>query len=184
MYDEKTLKVEEASKLEAGFRSPLTPILIVGAGMLLLVSNLFHLHLLHWLWPGFIIVPGAILMLPAYNSSEGRVSKLSFLAVPGALIASLGLMLFAMNMTSHYEAWAYSWSLLPGSLVAGFLYANRFSHESGASEAGRKFLRLNVILFGCLAVFFEILIFQSLGPWLPLALIGYGVYLLVKDRRL
>jgi hypothetical protein len=34
-----------------------------------------------------------------------------------------------------------------------------------------------------LATIFEIFVFQSLGGWWPLLLIGLGVYLLVKQNR-
>jgi hypothetical protein len=39
------------------------------------------------------------------------------------------------------------------------------------------------LLFMVLAVFFEIVIFESFNPLLPLALIGYGVYLLLRNRQ-
>jgi hypothetical protein len=183
MSDEKTFKAEEATRLDFEFKSAWTPILLVAAGFLLLVSNLFHWHLINLLWPGFVIVPGLLLMLPAHNSTEDQVSRLSFLAIPGALLATIGFLLLAMNMTGRFDAWAYSWSLLPASAVAGLMYAKRFSRGSSINESGRKFIRLSVITFVGLATLFEIIIFENFNPLLPLALIGYGIYLLVKDRR-
>jgi hypothetical protein len=40
-----------------------------------------------------------------------------------------------------------------------------------------------VIVFMALAVFFEVLVFQSLGIWWPVLLIGLGLYLFVKNKR-
>jgi len=183
MSEENSLKVEERLKLSRELRTAWPAMLIIAFGVAMLISNIFHFHLISLLWPGFIIVPGLMLIWPAYNSTPERENVLSFLAVPGFIVSAVGLMLFAMNITNHYEAWAYAWTLLPAAAMAGLMYAQRHNPQSSIHQAGRRVIRMMVTIFVWLAVLFEVVIFQSLGPWLPVALIAFGIYLLVKETR-
>jgi hypothetical protein len=183
MSEEEAYKAEESAKLKMDLQTPWPAVLVIALGVILLVANVFDFHLINVLWPGFIIAPGLILIWPAYTSTPERENMFSFLAVPGAIVTIVGLMLFVMNLTNHYEAWAYSWALLPAAAMGGLMYAKRFDRGSNIHEAGRKVIRLMVIMFIGFAVFFEIVVFGNITPWLSLALIAYGLYLLVKDRR-
>lgn len=181
MNEESAYKAEEMSRLDA--RSSLPALLVIGIGLVLLAANLFSFHLLEVLWPGFVIAPGLVLLWPAYSSTADRQSKLSFLAVPGAILVTIGLLLFTMNVTRHFEAWAYSWTLLVAAGAGGVMYIKRFDKSSTVHERGQKLIRFMVLLFMVLAVFFEIVVFENFNPLLPLALIGYGVYLLLRNRQ-
>lgn len=181
MNDEEFYKAEEKLKLNAhGFPA----ILIIGSGVLLLVANLFGLNLTHYLWPGFIIVPGLLLLAPAFTTPSKRRNPLAFLAIPGAIVTTVGVLLFVMNLTNHYEAWAYSWTLIPAAAIAGVMYAMRYDPTNGIHEFGEKFLRISGYVFVALAIIFELLIFNSLGPWFAVVLILYGVFMLVRNRQL
>lgn len=181
MSDEKLYKAEEAKQLQV--QSNLVPMAIIGAGVVMLVANLFWAHPIDFLWPGFVILPGLLLLWPSQQSTAVRQHPLSFLAVPGAILTTVGLLLFAMNLTNHFEAWAYSWPLIPISVAAGLMYMKRFDPEHKIHENGRKFIRvMSLILIG-FALFFEVIIFGSLQPWIPVALIGYGAYMLLRSRK-
>ncbi|MCP4357201.1 MAG: hypothetical protein GY796_04180 [Chloroflexi bacterium] len=181
MSEETVYKVEENHKLARKHAWP--AYLIIGSGILLLVANLFSFHLMDILWPGFIIVPGLMLLWPAYNSTPEHHSTVDFLAVPGALFVAVGALLFLMNLTNHFEAWAYSWPLLGAAVAAGIMYMYRFEPDHSVHESGRRFIRVMVFLFGGFAVFFEILIWGRFIPLFAVALIGYGVYMLAQNRR-
>ncbi|HEX6385395.1 MAG TPA: hypothetical protein VF177_12050 [Anaerolineae bacterium] len=181
MTEESVYKAEEAGKLSA--RSSLPAVLVIGIGLVLLAANLFGFHLIEVLWPGFVIAPGLALLWPAHSSTANRQSKLSFLAVPGAILVTIGLLLFAMNITDRFEAWAYSWTLLVAAVAGGLMYVKRFDKSSTIHERGRRLIRAMILLFMVLAVFFEIVVFDNFNPLLPLALIGYGVYLLLRNRQ-
>lgn len=183
MSEHKTLKAAEARQFSLDLQSQWPALLIIGIGVSLLVANLLHFHLMRLLWPGFIIAPGLMLMWPAYTATRENHNWLSYLAVPGAILAVVGLMLFVMNVTHHYEAWAYSWTLIPVAAMAGLMYAKRFDTHSRILEIGHSFNRFMVLAFLGLAVLFEVVIFSHFSPWLPVGLIGYGLYLLVRDRR-
>lgn len=180
MSNEKMLKAEEARALKT--ESKLIPMSIIGAGVVLLVANLFWGSPIDFLWPGFVIMPGLLLLWPSQQSTAVNQHPLSFLAVPGALLLTIGSLLFAMNLTDHFEAWAYSWALLPIAVAAGLIYIKRFDPDHRIHENGRKFIRTMAFIFIGFALFFELIIFGTFQPWLPVLLIGFGAYMLLRDR--
>lgn len=181
MSDEVVLKIEEAGKLQR--QQALPAYGVIALGVVLLVSNLFNFHLINVLWPGFAIVPGLMLLWPAYSSTPDRPKTLSFLAVPGAMMVITGILLFVMNLTNHFEAWAYSWPLVLGSVAWALMYMKRFEPQHRVHHTGYNFMRLMVLLAMGFAVFFELVVFGGFNPLLPLGVIAFGVYLLVKERR-
>jgi len=182
MSEEQVFKAEEARKLKLQLSTnPAT--LLIGAGILLLIANMVGIQLIEYLWPGFVIGPALLLLWPAYKSTPEKEHKLSFLAVPGAILLTTGVLLFLMNLTNYFEAWAYSWVLLIAAIPAGIMYMKRFDPEHSIHVNGHKFMRTVLIIFGMMAVFFEILIFEHHSIWLAFSLMGYGVYLLAKERR-
>jgi len=181
MSKETALKVEETRKLQR--RQALPAYGVIATGVVLLVSNLFGFQLIEVLWPGFVLAPGLMLLWPAYNATPERPSRLSFLAVPGAMIVTVAALLFVMNLTNHFEAWAYSWPLVIASVAWGRMYIHRYEPEHRVHHNGYNFMRVMVLLAMGLAVFFELIIFGSFNPLLPLGVIAFGVYLLMKERR-
>lgn len=180
MSKESVLKVEESRKLQQMETWP--AIGVIGIGVALLVANLFGFPLIDVLWPGFVVVPGLMLLWPAYRSTAAQQSRLSFLAVPGAIIVTVGTLLFVMNLTNHFEAWAYSWPLLLAAVGWALMYIKRFEPEHRVHQKGYNFMRLMVLMSMGFAIFFELIIFGSFNPLLPLAVIGYGVYMLRNKR--
>jgi hypothetical protein len=175
--------LKERESMQLTLRQSAPALLVIGLGVLLLTSNLFGFHLIDILWPAFVVVPGLLLLTPAYNSTPERQSRFAFLAVPGALFLTIGLLLFAMNLANeHFEAWAYSWTLLVAAVPAALMYIKRFEPEHRIHTSGRKLVRMMTLAFMGLAVFFEIVVFENFNPLLPLVMIVYGIYLLRKQR--
>ena len=174
-------KVEQKTLATTG-NWPAKALIAIGVGLLL--ANIFHVQLMSILWPGFVLLPGILLLWPAQRSTESYTHPLSFLAVPGAFIGTVGLLLFAMNLTNHFEAWAYAWTLAFAGAATGLAYIYRFNPAHPIHEMVNKFVRLMSYLFMGLAVFFEVLIFNSFTPWLPLVLIAYGIFMLTKEKQL
>ena len=181
MSEDSVLKIEEAGKLQK--QQALPAYGIIAIGVVLLISNVFHFQLINVLWPGFVIAPGLMLLWPAYTSTSERQKPLSFLAVPGAMFVTIGILLFIMNLSNHFEAWAYSWPLVIGSLAWALMYIKRFEPAHSVHHSGYNFMRLMVLLAMGFAVFFELIIFGSFNPLLPLGVIAFGVYLLFKERQ-
>ncbi|MCB8942328.1 MAG: hypothetical protein H6658_01000 [Ardenticatenaceae bacterium] len=181
MSDETHVYKAEQKALTAEKNWPAMALIAIGAGLLL--ANIFQVQLINILWPGFVILPGLLLLWPAQRSTESYNHPLSFLAVPGAIITTTGLLLFVMNITNHFEAWAYAWTLVLAGAAAGLSYIYRFEPDRGIHETVHKFTRVMLYLFIGFAIFFELVVFGTLTPWLPLALIAYGVFMLSKEKR-
>lgn len=181
MSKESVLKVEESRKVQR--RQALPAYGVIAIGVALLISNLFGFELITIFWPGFVLVPGLMLLWPAYNNTLDRQSPVAFLAVPGAIMIIVGALLFIMNLTNYFEAWAYSWPLVLASVAWGLMYMKRFEPEHRVHHNGYNFMRLMVLVAMGFAVFFELFIFGSVNPLLPLGVIAFGVYLLVKERQ-
>ncbi len=181
MSEETVFKAEEATKLNV--RSSFPALALIGVGVALFLTYLFDIRLMDYFWPFFVIAPGLLLMWPAYKSSADEQSKFAFLAVPGAMIVTTGLLLFAMNLTNHFEAWAYSWPLLIASAAGGVMYVTRFDDNARLEQRGYKFIRVMGIAFIGLAFFFEIIVFENFNPLMSLGLIGFGLYLLLQNKR-
>jgi hypothetical protein len=180
MSEESVIKAEVAKK-ELGAAKLATG--LVAAGVVLLAANLLNISLMSFLWPMFIIGPGLLMLWPAYQSTPGNRSKFAFLAVPGAMTLATGVLFFLMNWVNHYESWAYAWTLVLAAGAAGYTYMHRFDESNARGDKAYRFIRAMVLTFMALAVFFEVLVFQSLGIWWPVLLIGLGLYLFVRNKR-
>ncbi|MCB8928789.1 MAG: hypothetical protein H6652_24560 [Ardenticatenaceae bacterium] len=181
MSNETVLKVEESRKLQRRQAWPAYG--VIGIGVVLLASQIFGFEMMEILWPGFVLAPGMLLLWPAYKATPEHPSRLNFLAVPGAMFLTIGALLCVMNLSNHFEAWAYSWPLVFASVAWGLMYIRRFDPTHAVHTSGYKFMRFMVLLSMGLVVFFEVVVFGSVNPLLPLGVIAFGVYLLVKERR-
>lgn len=155
--------------------------IIIAIGAILLFTNLIEFNLMTIMWPVvFIVAPGLLLLYPAYSSTPEYRHPLSFLAIPGTILLNLGGLFFFMSLLNHWEAWAYAWVTIPSALVSGVMYMNRFDETHRVHKSGRGFIRTMGILGLVQAVVFELFIFETLGAWWPIAIIAFGVYMLIK----
>lgn len=155
---------------------------LIGVGGLALLGELFGLHLGRFLWPFFVIVPGALMFVLGLTSVQRGGEALT---IPGAIITIAGLLLLYGSVTRHWESWAYSWALIapagPGvGLVAHGLLKSRPDHV----RAGKGLIWVGLALFVAFGVFFELILGISgwgLGrfAW-AVVLIGLGVALLLR----
>ncbi len=181
MSDETIYKAQEKVMLNSG--SSLVPWILIGAGVILLLASMLDVHLIDYLWPGFIIVPGLLMMYPAYKSTADEQSGWAFLAVPGAIFLATGGLFSIMNLFDYFDAWAYSWPLIPVSATAGVLYMTRFDNNERLERRAHKFISIMAMLMVGLAFFFEILVFENFNPLMSVGLIVLGVYLLLQERK-
>ena len=132
------------------------------------------------LWPLWVLVPGALMLYMAYRNKPAQIGW----AIPGALIGGTGAILFMLNLTGRWEAWAYMWALYP-SFVGAALYT--VGEENGDDEmmtGGRHAFRSGMWTFVVFGLFFELVIFNSLfgNALLPVALLVAGAYLVYAKR--
>ena len=181
MTDETIYKAQEKAQMNARANWPAWA--LIGLGVILLFAGIFDVHLMDYLWPAFLVIPGLVMMYPAYKSTPDDQHSLSFLAIPGAVFVAVGGLFFVLNLFDHFEAWAYTWTVIPAAIAAGVLYMTRFDHNLRLEARARKFLRMLAIVTVGLGFFFEIIVFENYNPLMAVGLIVLGVYLLVQERR-
>lgn len=128
-------------------------------------------------WTLFIFIPGLVLFVSGlFAQDEPAVG----LTIAGSIIMTVAAMLFAMDRTEHYEAWAYAWTLIPGAAGIGVLIHGFQSDDHGKIGAGSRLILISLVMFGVGAFFFET-IFQTgavpfgVGGFWPMMLVVVGV---------
>jgi hypothetical protein len=152
--------------------------ILILIGLVALLGQLFQGYNF-WgvLWPFTVIGVGIIFfvgMLLGGKSTAG-------LAIPGSIITTIGLILFFLNLTNHWQSWAYAWALIIMAVGFGVFLMGIVAGDPAQRKAGLRVLRTGAILFIIFGVFFE-MIFNSFA-WssiaFPALLILIGGYLVV-----
>ncbi len=157
-------------------------IALVAIGAFFLLAQIFNFSIFGFLWPFFIILPGAAFLYAAYNGDKNKAG----LAIPGAIITGTGLILFYQNVTGHWQSWAYAWALYPVFLGLALTFVGRRTESRRTIETGQGFVRWGAILFIICAAFFELAVFDhgTLGNLiLPMLLIGVGGWMLFRGGQ-
>lgn len=157
--------------------------ILILAGAILLIGEIFDVRLGADLWPLFILGPGIALLVLAFRGEEAN----SGLAVPGGVLTTLGLIFFYQTWTGHWESWAYAWALIPIGVAAALYAVGKRNSDETSLHTARRTARFFGIIFIVGAVFFELLIFDRggfSGYFLPIALVVVGgVMLWMQHNR-
>src|SRR5215217_5520187 len=160
-------------------------VLLVSVGGFLLLTRLTDLELGASAWPVWIVVPGLVLLLASFAIPPRAGLGL---AIPGAIVTAVGLILWVQETYDAYGTWAYAWALVvptaPG--VAMLLYGAARGDRALARDGVRTTL-IGLALFVGLALFFEGVVGISGTPiaafeeLLPFAAIGVGALLVASS---
>lgn len=134
-------------------------------------------------WPLWIIVPGLAMYLAAFAiPSRGGLG----LAIPGAIVTTVGVVLWVQEVYGLYETWAYAWALVaPTSVGFAMLTYGLVRGDRELAAHGLRTFLIGIALFVGFAVFFEGVIglsghrFGNLDEIVPYVAIGLGVILVV-----
>jgi hypothetical protein len=155
-------------------------ILLIAFGLLALLSQIFKgFDFWGTFWPFIIIGVGAMFFVGMVAGGKSAAP----LAIPGAIISVIGLMLFLQNISNHWESWAYGWTIILMSVGLGIAIMGAWAGDPGQRESGGKVLRIGAILFIVFGAFFEGLIFRTAGLpsyIFPVGLIVLGLYLVFR----
>jgi hypothetical protein len=140
-------------------------------------------------WPLFVIVAGALLFVGMFTAPPGR--GVGYLAIPGCVILTTGLVLGAQTLTEDWESWAYAWALVaPTSVGLGLLIAGAYERSRGVRIAGAIVTGIGATLF-VIAEWFAVRVAKiggpGLGDWFgyvfPAAVVALGVCVVVLGTR-
>jgi len=124
-------------------------------------------------WPLNVVAAGAIILL------IGLVIGAPGLAIPAAIVAGIGGILYFQNKTNDYNSWSYMWTLIPGFVGVGQILAGALNRSGREVRMGLNLILISAVMFIGFAAFFGKL--TLLGPYFPAAvLILAGVWLLVR----
>ena len=158
-------------------------IALIVVGVLLLFGQLFHIRLGGFLWPLFVLVPGAAILVLALTT-ENQAGE--GLAVFGGVVTAVGALLFYQNTTNHWQSWSYAWALAGPTAVGLSLMAYGAVHaKPDQAKSGRDLAKIGIIMFLVGAIFFELIIgISGLGlgrmGW-AIGLVAIGVFLVVRN---
>ena len=153
---------------------------LIGFGILSLVSRVFRG--LDWgiLWPFSILGFGALFFIAMF---AGGKSATAF-AIPGSIIGGLGLVLLFQNITGRWESMSYFWTLIILFVGTGIAIMGWYGEDVNQRNAGLRVMKIGFILFLIFGAFFE-MIFSSYGNIIfPVALIVLGAYLILSRSGL
>jgi hypothetical protein len=158
-------------------------VILVVVGAAFLVGRVVDVSLGPDAWPLWIIVPGVVMLVGSFAIPPRNGLGL---AIPGAIITMVGLILWVQEAYDLYATWAYAWALVAptGPGLGMLLYGLARSDRELAGDGLRTTL-VGLGLFFGFALFFEGVIGLSgnriagLDDALPYAAIGLGVLLVV-----
>ncbi len=160
--------------------------LLIGIGLILLGALFLvgpALDLARVGWPFFVIVPGVALLFVAYASSASNAA----LAIPGAVLTTIGLILLIFLLSGHWQGWAYAWALILAASGVGTYLQGKITDNPKLEKAGIRTATYGVVAAVALGLFFELLIFGSRSAfvrwYLPFGLIIVGAVMLYLNSR-
>ncbi len=159
-------------------------IILMVLGFLFFLQQLLNLSIWRYGWPVLILVAGFLFF--AVMVFGGR--ETATLAIPGSIITMIGLILLYQNAFDRYQTWSYAWALiLPTSIGMGRYIQGWWGSRPDLRARGTVEIRIGLILFVVLAVFFEMFLNPSgfftgaLSRYaFPLLLMGIGVSIVLS----
>jgi peptidoglycan/LPS O-acetylase OafA/YrhL len=99
-------------------------------------------------------------------------------AVPAAIVAGIGGILYYQDRTGDWESWSFLWTLLPGFVGIGVLLTGLLGEDTRRNIGhGINLLVVSAVLFLVFAALFQRLAF--LGPYGPaVLLVLLGLYII------
>ncbi len=125
--------------------------ILIVIGILFFVGQVFNFMDWGSLWPIVIIGVGLALfagMLLGGKSASG-------LAIPGSIVTTVGLILFAQNALGWWQSWSYAWGLIVASVGVGIAIHGMRNGDEARTRHGWEVARTGVILFLVFGAIFE-----------------------------
>jgi peptidoglycan/LPS O-acetylase OafA/YrhL len=119
-----------------------------------------------------VAVGGLILLIGLLIGAPG-------MAVPAAIVAGIGGILYYQTKTGDFQSWSYMWTLIPGFVGVGIILSGLLSRNLQQARSGLNLMAVSAVLFVVFAAFFGKL--SLLGPYGPaVLLVALGVWILIS----
>jgi len=152
-------------------------LLILVGGWMILTNQVPAIH--EWIQShstGSVYTIGAgvlILLIGLFTGSPG-------MAIPAAIVAGIGGILYYQDLNNDYSSWSYMWALIPGFVGVGTILAGLLGENTRHNLArGLRLLVISAVMFLAFGTFFGGL--SILGDYgAPIVIILLGVYVLAR----
>jgi hypothetical protein len=136
-------------------------------------------------WPVWLIVPGLAMVAGSlFIPPRGGLG----LAIPGAIIATVGAVLGVQEAYGLYSTWAYAWALVaPTSVGLAMLVYGLAQRDGELVYDGLRTAFVGLVLFAAFALLFEGVLglnghaIPNLDQVLPYLALGLGVVMVVAS---
>jgi hypothetical protein len=154
--------------------------ILIGIGLLTLVSRMFTDIDWGLLWPFAIIGFGALFFIAMFAVGKSGAA----FAIPGTIITGIGLVVLFQNITQHWTTMSYLWTLIIIFVGLGIYIMGWYGEDANQRRSGGKVMKIGIILFIVFGTIFES-IFSSLNNVIfPILLILLGIYLVLSRSGL
>ena len=152
-------------------------LLILIGGWMILTNQVPALHewiLSHSTGSVYTIGAGALLLL------FGLFVGAPGMAIPAAIVAGIGGILYYQDLHHDYSSWSYMWALIPGFVGVGTILTGLLGENTSHNlSRGLRLLVISAVLFLAFGTFFGGL--SILGQYgAPILIILLGVYILAR----
>jgi hypothetical protein len=121
----------------------------------------------------YVVAAGAIILL------IGLLVGAPGMAIPAAIVAGIGGILFYQEQVGDPSSWSYMWTLIPGFVGVGQIIAGVLNRSGREARSGGNLILVSAVMFVIFAAIFGKL--AMFGPYFPAAvLIVVGLWFLVR----
>lgn len=129
-------------------------IVLVVTGGLFLADQLLDIRIMRFFWPLLVALFGLTFFIGMLFAGK----RGSGLAIPGAIITTIGLLLFIQNTFDLWVTWSYAWALIISATGLGMLIMNIYLKRVGLRRVAGLLIGLGLTLFVIFGLLFEIIL--------------------------
>ena len=153
---------------------------LIAVGLLSLAGQVFHSLNWGFLWPFIVIGIGALFFVAMFAGGKQTAG----FAIPGSIVGGIGLILLFQNITGHWESMSYFWTIIIMFVGAGIYIMGWYSSDVNQKQSGLRVMKIGLIMFVVLGVFFEMIFSSFSSVAFPILLIVLGAYLVLTRSGL
>ena len=146
----------------------------VVTGGLFLADQFLEVELMRNYWPLLIVLFGLMFFLSMVLVRRHG----AWLAIPGAVITTAGIILFIHNTFDLWVTWTYAWALLISAVGLGMLIMNIYLKRDGLRKASGWVIGVGLTLFVIFGILFEMILNMAGSSVNSGVFLGSGLVLL------